>query len=266
MSDSLVYFQILGTGASLGVPVIGCGCATCKSPLKENKRSRTAALLTYKNKKILIDAGTDFREQALQYQINQIDGLIITHSHNDHIAGLDDLRAFFLTRTIPIPCLMSKETHQDLKHRYPYIFDNKKTESMIPQFSVKELQNERGELVFEGIKLKYFTYVQQGMSVLGLRFGDFAFVTDIKKYDETIFEDLQGVKTLVISALRFTSSTMHFTVDEAIAFSKKVKAQNTYLTHMAHEIEYETASQKLPEGVFLAYDGLTISLKGSIDG
>ncbi len=253
-------FQFFGTGASLGVPVIGCPCVTCQSPLKENKRSRSASILTYQGKTLLIDAGTDFREQALFHRLTQIDSFILTHSHQDHTAGIDDLRAFFLTRKTPIPCLVSKETHEDLKLRYAYIFNQKKTESIIPQFEVKELQNDRGEIDFRGIKLRYFTYIQQGMKVLGIRSGDFAFVTDIKTYDDTIFEDLKGVKNLVVSALRFSHSLMHFSVDEAIEFSRRVQAKTTYLTHMGHEIEYREAKEKLPAGFILAFDGLKFSV------
>lgn len=261
-------FQFLGTGASLGVPVIGCDCPTCTSPLPENKRLRTAATLKYQGKTLLIDAGTDFRQQALTHNIRNIDALILTHAHNDHVAGIDDLRALFIHRTAPIPTLMSKETHTDLKERYSYIFNNKKTLSMIPQFQVEELQHDRGECLFAGLYVKYFTYVQQGMKVLGLRFGDFAFVTDIKEFEESVIDDLLGVTTLVVSALRFTASTMHFTVDEAIAFSKRVGAKTTYLTHIGHEIEYEAAKRVLPEGVLLAVDGLKIKVnaKGVVHG
>lgn len=249
----------LGTGASLGVPVIGCQCPACQSNLKYNHRFRTSALLTINQKKILIDCGPDFRQQALQHKINTLDGIILTHAHNDHTAGLDDLRAFFYQRTSPLPLLLSEETHDEILKRFDYLFRPSLYVSMDQKFTIQKLLDKQGETIFDAIKINYMTYEQGGMQVNGFRFNDLAYLSDIKIYNEALFDSLIGVKKLIISALRFTPSPLHFTVDEAVDFASKVRAEEVWLTHISHDLEHEKVNAYLPDHVNLAYDGLTIS-------
>lgn len=255
MTNRLLF---LGTGASLGVPVVGCRCVVCTSKKPYNKRLRPSILLFLEGRTLLIDAGPDFRAQALQYHINTLDGVIVTHAHNDHIAGLDELRAYHLAEKRAIPCLMSMATHEDLKRRYAYIFSNKEDLRLISQFDVKLLPQKRGVVEFLGVKIYYTTYEQAGMLVNGFRFGDIAYVSDIKQYEETIFDDLAGVKVLIISALRQQPSPLHFSVTDAILFSEKVGVKNTWFTHIDHTMDHEETNAVLPTHIQLAYDGQEI--------
>jgi len=250
-------FLFLGTGASLGVPIIGCECKTCLSSATEDKRSRPAGLITIGDKQILLDVGPDFRNQALTHNINQIDGLILTHSHYDHIAGLDDLRPFHFKTKKAIPTLLNKETLKEIRKAYHYLFKGE-------MFDFQLAEEDFGFLEFEGIKMQAITYFQGKMKILGIRIGSFAYLSDIKDYSPEIFPALKGVETLIISALRHTHSPVHFSVDEAIAFSQKIGAKKTYFTHIAHDLHY--ASTELPEGIFLSTDGLTIPFNGAQSG
>ncbi len=250
MTRSLLF---LGTGGSLGVPVVGCACPVCTSDDPKNKRRRTSALLNVGEKSFLIDPGPDFRAQALAFGIDALDGVIITHAHYDHVAGIDELRIFPFYQKRPLPLLASEETLATIKQRYSYLFDAKKQ-----LFSEQVLDGERGSCNFEGIDLKVTTYIQGGMKVTGLRLGNVAYISDIRTYPETIFEDLAGVETLIISALRHAPFPAHFTVEEAVAFAQRLKSKKTYFVHMAHDLDHEETNASLPEGMELTYDGLTL--------
>lgn len=242
----------------MGIPVIGCTCAVCTSTSPFNKRLRPSGLLTFGQQNFLIDAGPDFREQALRYKINQLDGALFTHAHHDHTAGIDELRAYYMYTKQPMPCLMSQDTFVDLKTRFGYIFDEMKVGQLVPRLNVQLLENSRGATTFVGHQVRYFTFQQAGMGVNGFRFGNLAYVSDICDYPESIFEDLQGVSHLIMSALRFTPSPMHLSIDEAIDFSKRAGAKNTWFTHIAHEVDHARAEEYLPPNIHIAHDGLVI--------
>ena len=253
-----VRLLFLGTGGSMGIPVIGCTCAVCQSNDSKDRRLRPSVLLHIGSKKILVDSGPDYRTQALLYKIHHLDGVIITHAHHDHTAGIDDLRAYHLFDKHPLPCLMSDATAQDLFVRYDYIFNGFKKQTLVPKLSVEQFSAKRGRHVFLGIPFDYFTYTQGGMEVNGFKVGSLGFVSDVKEYPPSIFEDLKGIKTLVISALRFETSPLHLSVNEAVEFSKKTGAEKTYLTHISHDLSHHEVSLKLPPGISMAYDGLLI--------
>lgn len=252
-------FLFLGTGGSMGVPIVGCHCAVCKSKNPCDSRMRSSALISYGNRDVLIDSGPDFRSQALRFGIDNIDGVIFTHAHYDHTAAVDELRIFSLRSGQPLPCLLSNDTLRDLRVRFYYIFeapgaDLKLTTNLSPQI----LDGKRGNVAFLGQQIKYATYSQGGMQVNGFRFGNLAYIIDIKEYSDDIFAMLEGVDTLILSALRMKPSHLHFTVDEAIAFAEKVKPQKTWLTHIAHELEHDEINKILPSNIFLSYDGLEV--------
>lgn len=216
-------------------------------------------MMTLGQKRILIDCGPDFKQQALQYHLDTLDGIIFTHAHQDHVAGFDELRIYPLRGHHSLPCLLSRDTLEDLQRRFYYIFDPKSAyEKFTPKLSYQILESDRGETVFEGINLRYLTYEQGGMRVNGFCFGNLAYVTDIKEYPMTIFEDLQGIDTLIVSALRHSPSHLHFTVDEAIDFVRKVGAKQTWLTHITHDLDHEKTNAYLPKGIQMAYDGLQL--------
>ena len=255
----LCSFTFLGTGASAGVPIIGCHCPICTSLSPLDHRLRSSGLIQAGGRQFLIDAGPDFRQQALKFGIGHLDGLILTHTHFDHIAGIDDLRVFFVRHKKPIPCLLSKESLEELKLRYHYFF--LKGKSSTAQFSFQVLDNEAGETDFEGLKIRYFSYPQGDMLVNGFKIGDFAYVTDIRNYDPAIFDSLKGVKYLVISALSKESTHLHLSVGEAVEFARKVGAHRTWLTHLSHYLLHEETNRGLQPDVQLGYDGLKIEFE-----
>jgi phosphoribosyl 1,2-cyclic phosphate phosphodiesterase len=259
MDSSLLF---LGTGASAGVPIIGCHCPVCTSKDPKNRRLRASALLRWQDKCFLIDAGPDFRQQALQYDIQRIDGLLLTHTHYDHVGGLEELRIYNARQKSAIPCLLSSASYSEIKKLFYFLFEssqegNGEVKNYTSKFDFKTLE-EKGEVSFLGLPVRYFSYSQGGMKVLGYRFGNLAYVTDIKNYSNDIFRELEGLSCLVLSALRFTSSQIQFTIDEAIDFAEKVGAKKTYLMHLSHDIEYSHLRNLLPASITLAYDGLVL--------
>jgi len=255
-------FLFLGTGASAGVPVIGCSCKTCLSHNPKNKRLRSSALVTFQNKNFLIDAGPDIRHQALTHHINRVDGLILTHTHFDHIGGLEELRIYNFLQQQALPCLLSQESSLDMKQLFYYLFAEKvHGQNFTSEFDFTILSENEGKVDFQGLPILYTSYNQGNMKVIGLRLGNLAYLTDIKTYSPEIFIFLKGVKTLIMSALRFTPSQLHLTIDEAIDFSEKVGAEATYFMHLSHDVEYEHASSLLPKGIYLAYDGLKLNFE-----
>lgn len=241
----------------MGIPVLLCDCSVCKSLSPHNKRQRSAGIITLENKKFLLDVGPDFRQQAIQYKVNEIDGLILTHSHFDHVAGFDDLRVFSFFDRGPFPVLLFEETYAELTRCFPYLAQ---IDPFLPRkkFSFQQVKGDYGEVIFLDMPIKYVSFTQAKMKVMGIRMGNFAFVSDIKEYEETIFDHLQGVETLVLSALREERSPVHLSLGESLAFAERVGAKRTLLTHIAHEMDHEIVSKKLPEGVELAYDGMEV--------
>ena len=253
-------FLLLGTGSSTGTPLIGCHCPVCLSTAAFNKRLRPSALIEVAEKKFVIDVGPDFREQALKYGIDHLDGILITHSHYDHIAGIDELRALSFRDNKKIPCLLSEETFEEIKIRYHYMMQPMKDEREVvcSQLKFHLLRKTRGDVHFEGLPVGFFSYAQVGMKVTGYRFGNLAYVPDIHDYEETIFEAMAGVEILILDALKEDLSIAHFSLDEAMGFAKKTGVKQVIFTHIAHEMEHDRINQKLPSNMRLGYDGQEI--------
>ncbi len=248
---------ILGSGASAGVPIIGCNCKTCISSDFKDHRLRSSILIEIDQKKIVVDTSPDFRFQALREKIHQLDGIILTHMHFDHIAGIDDTRVYLFHDKDPIPFLLTREAFDDFYLKYAYFFQTHG--AMTAKVSPKILENEINHETFLGLDFSLVYYKQGKMQVLGFKLGDFAYITDIKDWNEAIYEVLKGVKTLVISALKETSTPYHLSFDEAIQFANKIGAKKTYLTHLSHDVNYAETQSKLPQDIYLAYDGLKIT-------
>jgi len=249
----------LGTGGSSGVPMIGCRCGTCVSTHSKNKRLRPSALLTVDTTQLLIDVGPDFRTQALQYDIERLDGVLLTHTHFDHVAGLDELRVYYVIHHHILPVLSSAETLRTLKKRYDYLFvERNGEESLTAQLDFQVLAGEMGCHMFCGLPIRYMSYQQGGLPVNGFQIGSLAYLTDVKKISDEDLQGLEGVEVLVISALREQPSKMHLTFEEAIQIAQKIGAKQTYFTHLGHETEYVATAANLPSGYTLAHDGLEI--------
>ena len=182
----------------------------------------------------MIDCGPDFRIQALRANMKTLDGMILTHAHYDHIGGLDDLRAYFVSLDAPIPCLLSHETEHDIKRRFDYMFrETEKKSVIIPKITLHEFESDRGEIDFLGLKIKYLSYSQMHMPINGIICGDLAYVSDIKHFPDTIFEDLKGIETLIVSALRFTPSAMDLPWMKRLILQEKQEL-NARFSHTLH--------------------------------
>lgn len=260
MKKSIYTFW--GTGSSLAIPVIGCLCSTCLSSCKKNKRSRPAGLLEIGDKKILLDVGPDIYHQIHAYGLDRLDGVMLTHTHYDHAVGLDELRIFSMRQKMAMPLLVSEDTKRELEKNVSYLFQAK--EGKLPKFGLQTLDPKKNTTEFLGIKLSYVFYKQTGMQVTGYRIGDFAFLTDIKEYEDTIFYSLEGIKTLVLSAIDWSPTNAHISIQQALAIAEKLKVKSLYITHIGHELEHEMTGKKLPPFAFLAYDGLKIEFSEKI--
>lgn len=255
-------FQFLGTGGSMGIPVIGCKCDVCCSTSPYNKRLRSSGLITIGERRFLIDVGPDFRAQALNYGLEDLSGILLTHAHADHIAGLDDVRAYYFLGKKRMPCILSSDTFEEIKMRYHYMLNPVRPgKSLAAQIDFQLLRDDFGEEELEGVRFTYLSYFQSGMKVTGFRFGNLAYVSDIREYSDRVFEPLKGVDTLILSALRHEPTKMHFSLEEAIAFARRAGARKTYLTHIAHELDHATTAALLPSDVQMGYDGLELSIE-----
>lgn len=249
----------LGTGGSAGVPLIGCHCKVCLSLSPYNKRLRPSALITADGKNFLVDVGPDFRAQALKYKIERLEGVLLTHTHFDHIGGIDDLRSYYFLQKGKLPCLLSEESLSDLKVRYFYLMQPlREGHTISAQLDFTVLENEQGKVSFGGLEWKYVSYKQAQMKVTGYSLGNLAYISDIRTFDETLIHALKGTEILILSALRETPTMMHFSIEEAVEFSRQVGAKETWLIHVSHDFDYEEMNQKLPRNVRLSYDGLKI--------
>lgn len=252
-------FRFLGTSGSAGVPMIGCTCSVCTSSSAFNRRLRPSGLIEVADKKLLIDVGPDFRQQALTHRIDRLDGLLLTHTHFDHVAGIDELRIYYIRQKKALPCLLSVETLDELKKRYYYLFQPVgEVPTLSAQLELQILEEEAGETLFCGLRIGYLSYFQGTMKVNGFRIGDFAYVSDIREYEEGVFASLKGIETLVISALRAESSQLHLSFEEAIAFARRVGAKKTWLTHLGHFYDHDEINAQLPSDVRVGYDGLQL--------
>lgn len=253
----------LGTGTSQGVPVIGCRCNVCQSADERDKRLRTSAMVECGDCRIIIDAGPDFRQQMLRTGVRSIDAILLTHEHKDHTGGLDDVRAFNFVDypTIRVVDIFANaQTAVAIKKDYDYAFAENKYIGA-PEMRLFTIDPTAPFEVKGNEIIPINGRHSDRFFVTGYRIGPLAYMTDFKMLLEGEEEKLIGVDTLVVNALRFESHHSHFNVQEAISLINRIKPRKAYLTHMSHDIglHAETAG-KLPEGVFLGYDGLTIDI------
>jgi len=248
----------LGTGTSQGIPVIGSKHPVCLSTNPKDKRLRVSALIEYDGYNILIDCGPDFRAQMLKNNVTHIDAILYTHEHNDHTAGLDDIRPYFFKQG-DIPIYAHKRVLDSLKKRFDYIFESENKYPGAPSVVVNEIQN--ASFKFKEIDIIPINVMHNQVQVFGYRLADFVYLTDVKTIQKEEIKKLEGVKVLVINALRKEKHHSHFNLEDALEFINKVKPERAYIIHISHLMGFhEEVQAQLPENVFLAYDNLKISL------
>lgn len=247
----------LGTGTSHGVPVIACECSVCQSKDPRNHRTRTSCWVEIDGLSLVIDTGPEFRLQALANGLRWVDAVLFTHSHADHIFGLDDIRRFNWLRGGAIPCYGLAETLKDIRRVYQYVFEETQVGGGKPMI---ELIPINGDFEVRGVLIKPLLVYHGRLPVLGYRLRNFAWVTDVNYIPPETLARLKGVEILVLGALRPKPHPTHFSIPEAVAMAQKIGARQTYLVHMTHDVDHETTNRSLPPEVQLAYDGLQLDL------
>lgn len=247
----------LGTGTSQGVPFIGCTCPVCTSTNKKDNRLRCAIWVETPEASIVIDAGPDFRYQMLRAKVTRLDAIVFTHGHKDHIAGLDDVRAYNYHDQRPMQVYATEETQQALRREYQYIFSNI-TYPGIPQIDLHTI-NAYEPFSINGLTITPIRVLHYKMEVLGFRIGDFTYITDANYIAPVEMAKVKGSKALVLNALRHEPHISHYTLAEAIEVAKEAGAEETYYTHISHQLGlHDVVDAGLPEGMHLAYDGMEL--------
>jgi phosphoribosyl 1,2-cyclic phosphate phosphodiesterase len=265
MQGSLTF---LGTGTSMGVPTLGCDCPVCTSADLRDRRLRPSVVVrwtenageseTARERIVVIDTGPDFREQALRAGVDRVDAVFYTHSHADHILGLDDLRPLSykaIREGGPIPLYATEETTSALHRIFDYTFS---PDATYPNRARLRLEPLAETTVVHGVEFLRIPLLHGKMEIVGYRFGRAAYLTDVSEIPEESFALLEGLDHLVLSALRYKPHPSHATVEQALGWAKRIGAKQTWLTHIAHELGHEETKRSLPAGVALAYDGLTV--------
>lgn len=248
----------LGTGTSQGVPVIACGCEVCTSADPRDKRLRSSILIEADDKTVVIDSGPDFRYQMLRAHVQRLDAVVYTHEHKDHVAGMDDIRAFNFKQQEPMNIYADARVQAALMREFPYVFAEFKYPG-IPQINIHPIGLDPfdiGSIHFIPIEVLHYK-----LPVLGFRINDFTYITDAKTVSDEEKEKIKGSKILVINALQKQNHISHFTLDEAINFAREIGAETTYFTHISHRLgKHADIEAELPAGIKLAYDGLQMEI------
>ncbi|MPL72358.1 Ribonuclease BN [bioreactor metagenome] len=253
-----IKITFLGTGTSIGVPVIACNCPVCKSTDPRDKRFRTSALINVDNQNIVIDCGPDFRFQMLKQNVEDIDAVIFTHEHRDHIAGLDDVRAFNYILNKNIPIYGSVNVMEAIKTEFPYIFTETRYFG-VPQLTIHEI--DAGEFSIGPTKILPVNVLHNKLPVFGYRIGGLTYITDASMIPEEEKHKIFGSEVLVLNALRNSKHISHLSLSEALLLIEELKPGRAYLTHISHFLGlHNEVEKKLPENVHLAYDNLIVEI------
>ncbi len=251
-----IKVTVLGSGTSQGVPLIACNCLVCNSNNDKDKRLRSSIKIEVENKTFVIDSGPDFRQQMLRSNTKQLNALIFTHEHKDHIAGMDDIRAFNYVNKSAIDVYATNRVEDALKREYAYIFSDEKYPG-IPEINLINIENK--PFIVQDVEVIPIQVYHYKLPVLGFRFGDFTYITDANFINDDEKEKIKGSKVLIVNALRREQHISHFTLEEAIALGQELQVPQIYFTHISHQLGLHNEVEKeLPPRFHLAYDGLEI--------
>jgi phosphoribosyl 1,2-cyclic phosphate phosphodiesterase len=253
-----VKFTFLGTGTSQGVPVVACQCLVCQSANPKDKRLRASVMVEISGKRLVVDAGPDFRQQMLSHDVHHLNGILLTHEHVDHIFGLDDIRAFNWVQKQATDIYAEERVQIAIRRIFDYVFATYRYPG-IPEMRLHLIENKPFQIDdLEVIPIRGFHYK---LPVFGFRFGKLAYVTDVNRMEETEKNKLRSLDVLVINALRREEHISHYSLGQALELIAEVKPQRAYLTHLSHQMGfYDEVQKELPENVFLGYDGLVIEV------
>lgn len=248
----------LGTGTSQGVPIIGCDCEVCVSDSKKDKRLRSSIMVTWSDFNLVIDTGPDFRYQMLREGVSNVDAVLYTHEHKDHVAGLDDIRPINFLQKKSIDVYASERVEEALKREFYYIFSDNKYPG-IPQININRIENKPFKI--GGYDIKPIEGLHYKLPVFGYRIKDFCYITDMNFISDEEKLKMHDLDVLVINGLRREEHISHFTLDQALEVIRELKPKTAYITHISHQLGlHEEVSKEMPDNVFLAYDELKLNL------
>jgi phosphoribosyl 1,2-cyclic phosphate phosphodiesterase len=259
LSAGATSVLVLGTGTSHGVPMIGCDCSTCTSTDPRDRRSRASILLRDPSgHAVLVDTTPDLRAQALTHNVRRVDAIVYTHSHADHVMGLDEVRRFNVLQKATIPCYGDERTLSDLRRIYSYIFEaDTQAGGGIPKVVLTRIA---GEFCVGSLTIVPIPLMHGARQIFGYRVGSFAYLTDCSAIPDESWPRLAGVRTLILDALRDRPHPTHLSVDQAIEVVQRLRPERAYFTHMCHDLPHAATCARLPAGVELAYDGLAFEI------
>jgi phosphoribosyl 1,2-cyclic phosphate phosphodiesterase len=250
---------VLGSGTSMGVPTIGCDCAVCHSSDPHDRRTRPSVLIQYEGRAVLIDTTPDFREQAIRENIRQLDAVLYTHTHADHILGIDDLRPIsFLHKPNKLPLYARPDAAEFIRNMFRYIFEAKYKFGSLPQVELRPLD---GPLELFGARFEPVPVIHGETEIYGFRFGSAAYLTDHSDIPESSYAKLQGLDILFLDALRHKPHPTHSTVENSLRIVERAKPKRAFFTHICHDLPHEETNRMLPPNVRLSYDGMKLDFE-----
>jgi phosphoribosyl 1,2-cyclic phosphate phosphodiesterase len=250
---------VLGSGTSMGVPTIGCDCAVCHSQDPRDRRTRPSVLIEYGGRSVLIDTTPDFREQAIREQIRKLDAVLYTHTHADHLLGIDDLRPLsFLHRPNKLPLYAHPDAAAFIQNMFRYIFDSDYKFGGLPQVEMRPLQ---GTLELFGARFEPITLIHGDAEIYGFRFGSAAYLTDHSEIPIASLSKLENLDVLFLDALRYKPHPTHSTVENSLRIVERLKPQRAFFTHICHDLPHQETNASLPENVKLSYDGMKLEFE-----
>ena len=253
-----MQLTILGAGSSAGTPVVGCKCVTCSSDNPRNKRTRCSSLITLDSgENILIDSGPDLRIQSLRENIERVDAVLYTHTHADHLHGIDDLRAFCQIQRVQIPLYAKEDAVAHIKQKFGYVL---REPSDFWDLPVLRTETVHAPFQLFGIEITPIPVMHGRSRIFGYRIGNFAYMTDVSEIPEESFALLENLDVVLLDCLREASHPTHINIEQSLAYIGRIKAKQSYMIHMTHELEYTSLASKLPSDVFVGYDGLKLSI------